>query len=239
MQYLPLRINSTFSKLAMDIPNSLELISSQDTVFIGGLLFTGLLLLALSRMFESHYLKGIIVNYFTLSISANIQKADLRLTSTSSILLILNYFISSWICLLLFSRTLFDDSSSMMILITGGVAFVILAYQFVGIGLTAWITGEPEYFKEQAIQFLSGFQFAGIIYFLLGLIWFLNPEIKAELFYIFVGILLTIFAVRILKGIVISLFQGISWYYIILYFCTLEILPLLVTYYYVELNFNL
>jgi len=239
MQYFVLTFNGSSSNSQMDVPNSLELISSQDTTLIGCLLFTSLLLLALSRMFETHFMKGIIVNYFSLSGSANIQKAEIRLASVSSVLLILNYFISSWICLLLFARGLLNDSSNTMILITCGVAFVVLAYQFIGIGIAAWVTGELASFREQAIQFLSGLQFIGIIYFLLALVWFMNPEIKTELFYIFIGILIVALIVRILKGILISLLQGISWYYIILYFCTLEILPLLVTYYYLKLNFNL
>jgi len=228
-----------FSKLTMDVPNSLEIISSKDTAFIGGLLFVSLVLLALSRMFESNHLKGIIVNYFTLSTSANLQKSEIRLNSTSSILLIINYFVAVWICLLLFDRTLFEDASNDVLLITGGVALVLLAYQFIGLGLTAWITGESTALREQAIQFLSGFQFAGILLFLLGLIWFLNPEIKIELFYTFLFLLAIVFVVRLVKGIIISLMQRISWYYIILYFCTLEILPLLVTYYFLRMNFNL
>jgi len=42
--------------------------------------------------------------------------------------------------------------------------------------------------------------------------------------------------VRVIKNSIVVIGAGVSWYYIILYFCTLEILPLFVAYHYVEMN---
>lgn len=226
------------SNSTIELPNVLEKNSSHEGWFIGLLLIIGLLLFAIARAFDSGYLKKIIANYFSLSDSVSIQKNEIKIVSLPSLLLILNYFLGLWICCMFFVKTLFD-SSEYLYLITGIVALVLVIYQIIGVVITMWITGETMTLKEQLIQTLTGFQFSGMLLTLLGLVWFFNPQFNNELFYIFSGIYLGLIFIRIVKGILLSLFQGIVWYYIILYFCTLEILPILVTYYYVELNFKL
>lgn len=226
------------SNSTIELPNVLEKNPSHEGWFIGLLLIIGLLLFAIARAFDSGYLKKIITNYFSLSDSVSVQKNEIKIVSLPSLLLILNYFLGLWICCMFFVKTLFD-SSEYLYLITGIVALVLVIYQIIGVVITMWITGETMTLKEQLIQTLTGFQFSGMLLTLLGLVWFFNPQFNNELFYIFSGIYLGLIFIRIVKGILLSLFQGIVWYYIILYFCTLEILPILVTYYYVELNFKL
>lgn len=226
------------SNSTIELPNVLENNPSHEGWFIGLLLIIGLLLFAIARAFDSGYLKKIIANYFSLSDSVSVQKNEIKIVSLPSLLLILNYFLGLWICCMFFVKTLFD-SSEYLYLITGIVAIVLVIYQIIGVVITMWITGETITLKEQLIQTLTGFQFSGMLLTLLGLVWFFNPQFNNELFYIFSGIYLGLIFIRILKGIMLSLFQGIVWYYIILYFCTLEILPILVTYYYVDLNFKL
>lgn len=224
--------------VAVEIPNVLETVSKHEGWLVGVMLTVALLLLAISRAYESDYLRKTISTFFSLSESTSLQKNENKISSLPSVLLVVNYFLGLWICCLLFVKTLFD-SNEYLFLTTSIVAFILLIYQFVGLGLTAWITGELSTIKEQFIQTITGFQFSGMLFILLGLIWFLNPQMNNDLFFIFSGIYLGLIFIRIIKGIVLSLFQGIAWYYIILYFCTLEILPILVTYYYVDLNFNL
>jgi hypothetical protein len=82
-------------------------------------------------------------------------------------------------------------------------------------------------------------QLVGIIFAILALFWIMNPEFNRILMIIFLLMVSVKYIIRGLKNSIVVLINGVSWYYIILYFCTLEILPLFVVCYYVKKNFLL
>jgi hypothetical protein len=69
-------------------------------------------------------------------------------------------------------------------------------------------------------------QFIGIVFFLLNLIWVLNPFFSTTLIYIFLVFFGLLSIQRILRSAYYLLTNGVEWYYILLYLCTLEIMPL-------------
>jgi hypothetical protein len=107
-----------------------------------------------------------------------------------------------------------------------------------GLTFTSWVTGEWGMLKDLYIQNIIGYQLISLVYYVISLIWFLNPQLRIELFYFFTGVSLCYLFIRWTKGIILSLLKGVNFYYIILYFCTLEILPIAVIYYYIKQNFN-
>jgi hypothetical protein len=84
---------------------------------------------------------------------------------------------------------------------------------------------------------LIGLQLNGLIYTLIALIWILNPQWSFELMMLFTVLLLLFAISRLIKNSYLVLTEGVAWYYIILYFCTLEILPLFVAFNYIRMNF--
>jgi hypothetical protein len=78
-----------------------------------------------------------------------------------------------------------------------------------------------------------GAQALGVVYFVLTTLWILQPDYVEVIFQAAIWIFIGESIFRILKSVAVVLRQGVTWYYIILYFCTLEILPYLVTYFYV------
>lgn len=91
--------------------------------------------------------------------------------------------------------------------------------------LTILFTGEKKLFVFAKLNLWILFQFGGVLLSLSLLIWAFNPSFSAYLstgFFVIVGFILFF---RIYRGIIEAFQQGVSWYYIILYFCTLEILP--------------
>lgn len=227
-----------FGFMDSTVPAHLEPESSQNGLFIGSMIFISLLLFAISRAIESNYIKSVIAGFAGLSTKVELQKSDTRLASLSSLLLILAYLITNWACwtLLIFSTFNWEINDS---LFTGGLVVLFFTfYPIIGILFTSWITGEWNQIKDLFFQHIIGVQAVSIIYFAIALVWFLNPSFRVELFYTFIIVSLIHLAIRWIKGIIVSFLKGIPIYYIILYFCTLEILPIFVGYYIVTENFN-
>lgn len=227
----------------VSIPQQLEEVDRNGGTLIGLLLLLSFILIALSKRISDHALSGFIKSYFGLSTRTQLEREDLNPSALSSILLTINFFISVGVCIILTIESLNDfgiteiDSSSSALIAFSTLLFMIV-YLALGLLLGSWVTGEKKYFLEPIIQTMNGANFMGLVLFTLALIWYLNPIWNKSLLYLFVGLFTLFLVIRFIKGLTISLIQGVRWYYIILYFCTLEILPLFVAYYYVGVNFN-
>ena len=89
------------------------------------------------------------------------------------------------------------------------------------------ITNEQKIFKENKMNIIVLSQITGFFFSFLLLIWTFNLKWSNLLVYAFAGILVLFWIYKLFRGIIFSFQHQISWYYIFLYFCTLEILPLL------------
>lgn len=235
---IPLQILESNQLSSQEVPTRLELLQNSTLWFVGALLLFGIILIAFTRVFKASYIKGIVANFFSFSSTESLQKNQVKLDSIPSILLLINYFTCLWVCFVLFLHAFLTiDVGTLMFWSLICVGAVVI-YQLIGLALSAWVTGELGFIKQHIYQTIAGFQFAGIVYLILGIFWFLYPGFRVELFYSFAFVLIVLLSIRFIRGIVSSLMTGVPWYYIILYFCTLEILPILVTYYYVAQNFK-
>lgn len=223
----------------------LDFVWRTEDWILGLMLFISFLLLALAKRLEPQILGVTIQSFFTLGTPESLQKFDARFNSTAFILLSILFFISLLVCstlfiqhsgifqdryLIFFGITLSGWSVSVSALL---IIFLLIVYNFFGLFFTSWLTGEYNLIRIFITQSWVNLLFFGLVFFLLGLIWLLNPSINKELFHVFVYVVSAFFTFRFLKLLTASLMQGIKWYYIILYLCTLEILPIVVLYYYV------
>jgi len=157
------------------------------------------------------------------------------LLSGASLLLLINYWVSSGLILYLITTHLeFGLADTWLVAVTAPI--VVLFFHLFSLGLSGWVTGESDVFKGPFAMKMIGAQFLGIVYFVCALVWVLKPEYVEFTLNIVLWAFIIESAFRILKSISLVLQQGVSWYYIILYFCTLEILPYLVFYHYVLRN---
>ena len=167
----------------------------------------------------------------------NTLKEELRLTSVSSVVLILNYFLVLNLCLLLsfyyYFSVKFYPALSYAIL----SSFFFIGIQILGLWLTGIISGERKTITTPINETLILFETSGFLLFFIALCWTLNPEYSALFFKVFVVILLVEIITRFLKCSLVVLNRGVSWYYIILYLCTLEILPMMVVLLYIDKSF--
>jgi hypothetical protein len=105
------------------------------------------------------------------------------------------------------------------------ISFVSLA--FISMTFINFLSGSVKIYQTpiQVTWVLP--QFAGIFLFCVNLAWLLNPSIYIILTWLFFGMIILVSAQRFLRSASYLLSAGIEWYYILLYLCTLEIIPLL------------
>jgi hypothetical protein len=222
-----------------EIPRELSVRTETFTILLLGMLLISFLLISLSRLYNTKSLKTVIAIFFKNTSIDQELKENMNLGSLSSVFLIFNYFISFSLCCFLYLNRfmLLDNFSATIIALI--IPFGLFLIETVGLILLAWFTGEQKQLFSIHVITLTGNQFIGISFAMLSLLWIMNPEFNKLFLSIFLGLFLMRYFVRLLKNSYIVLLNGVSWYYLILYFCTLEILPLFIIYYYVIKNFHL
>jgi hypothetical protein len=111
--------------------------------------------------------------------------------------------------------------------LTFAAAFIFFFLGFITMTLAATLTGVKMIFglPMQLAWVLP--QFIGVILFILNLVWVLNPEASSLLSYVLIASLIVLSMQRLLRTSRYLLRRKIEWYYILLYLCTLETMPLL------------
>jgi hypothetical protein len=71
-------------------------------------------------------------------------------------------------------------------------------------------------------------QFSGLLFSVIGLFWIMSPGADKLFLSLFLAVISLKVLSRLLKNSMAVLGNGVRWYYIMLYLCTLEILPLFV-----------
>lgn len=167
----------------------------------------------------------------------HILKEELRLNSISSIVLIANYLLVFGVSV--FLKLFFIDHINFQLAIGYAIAVTLFSVvlQIVGLWVTGLITNESKTTSYPIIETVLLHQGFGIILFLLCLCWLLNPNYSTIFQQVFFGLIGIEFILRFFKSVVAVLRRGVAWYYIILYLCTLEILPIVAIIFLLKGNF--
>lgn len=226
-----------FNGETKNVPDTLMFRAETYTMLLIGIVALAFTFLALSRMSNGRSIQTVLGVFFKGASTEQILKENMRLNSFSSILLFFNFLICVSLCLfILFNRVLLV-SGYLSFIFSLGISLVIFFLETIGLYLVGWITGEQKNLNNTIIHTLTGYQFTGLLLAVLSLFWIMNPEYNRIFLGLFISIMCLKIVTRLLKNSVSVLSSGVSWYYLILYFCTLEILPLFVAYYYVSKNF--
>lgn len=213
------------------IPSELTLRDQPITIFIGIGLFTSFLLIAFAKLIKVDVYLSLLVSMTKTTGLRAFTREAYPVNKVDSLLLMLNYlFATATILLILFGLPGVQNEYRMELSLTIPVA--LLLWSIGSMILAQLITGEKQVFVEPIIMKIVGAQLLGLLYFLLSLIWVLNSFDQNILITIIIWSFLIESAFRLVKSISVVYLQGVSFYYIILYFCTLEILPLVVAYYF-------
>ena len=204
---------------------------------IGLTLFISFVLVSTSKLMKANMFMALMTSIVKIQgLQAHLRES-FPLNRRASLLLLVNYHVSFSLVLFLFQQlSIINLDYSWWINLF--VPFTLLAYSIIGMVFTGILTGERSVFAEPLAMKVVGAQVLGLIYSILGLISALY-HIEITIFLqLVVGIFLLESGIRMVKSVLVVLARGVSWYYIILYFCTLEILPLFVAYYVILRNFT-
>ena len=148
------------------------------------------------------------------------------LSGLSSFCLLINFLICAS-CLLYLTVDFFHDTistSTLLAIIYTPILFLFGPYLF--LNLVEFISGEIGITKAIKLTNWAICKFLGILFSLFVLLWIFNDKNAGVFGYILLVILTVCYVYRIIRGIIFAFSKGISWYYIILYFCMFEIIPM-------------
>ncbi|MGB0932884.1 MAG: DUF4271 domain-containing protein [Lishizhenia sp.] len=140
--------------------------------------------------------------------------------NSGGIFLLLNYFV-----VVVASTFLIADyytlSFHLLYVPLGYFFFLLFSFLFVGA-----LIGKLRVFSESVQNLFFFHQLIGLVLLPLLIIWMLNLEFTPVFFRIFLVLFAIIQVYRWFRGGVFALYHRVKWYYFILYFCTLEIIPI-------------
>ena len=224
--------------LATDIhllPSELETRISPYSNILIGYLFIGFCLIAnasllRAKLFASlikgnwitHGVKGFVrESYPYIKLSGNLLLLNFVLTSTMFSFLALNIEMSE----------LLEVKSVLYIL-----PIIVLAWEILAMLIVGLLSGRFDVFHEIFIIRIMGAQFLGVLLWVCVLAYWIFPKSGDVIIIGGIVIILAEMLIRFLRSIINVYGLGGSGYYIILYFCTLEILPLFVATYLLMVN---
>lgn len=186
----------------------------------------GILLITFARMSSSYFLIAIAKSIYKNRSIEKISQEELPLTALSSFCLIVNFLICAS-CLLYLTVDFFQpsiDTNTLLAVVYTPMLFLFGPYLF--LNLVEYITGEIGITKAIKLTNWAICKFLGVIFSLFVLLWIFNDSNAEAFAYILFIILCIFYTYRIIRGILFAFSKGISWYYIILYFCMFEIIPM-------------
>ena len=219
------------------IPVELTLREHPITVLVGISMFVSFVLIAMAKLLQSDVYRVLIESLFKGKQLYAFLRESFPVLKGGSILLLLNYLLS-FSLLLLFVFQLLSVNISRVYLVIAVAPLVFLVFGIGSLALGMALTGVKNAFLTPILMKVNGAQLLGIYCAVLVFLWtlgFIHQSLFIALCFWGVGIENI---VRLVRSFAFVLTTGVSWYYIIIYLCTLEILPLLVLYYFIAMNFS-
>ena len=178
------------------------------------------------RINNPNFFTAISTGFFKFKAQDKSFNENLRISQGASIALVINFIISISLC---FFLMLFEENNYSFATISGFllVGFLTLLQQ-IGFRITSIFSGQSGISESGSLITRQIWYFSGILYLLLSLLWLLNMKFKTVFVIVFITILAISSLIRILKGLLFAFWGGFSWYYIFLYLCTFEILPVFI-----------
>lgn len=219
-----------FESQMQEVPDALTLQRNNYILVLAGVLGISFLLFSFARMSNNRIIQVVTASFFKDFSTEQFLKENMRINSAGSVLLIINYVISFSTVLFLALERVVQIPSLIALFVAFSFPLISLLPEFINLWLIGRISGEQKSIAPVILNNLTSNQFTGIVYFLLGLFWIMNPKHNEVFVWVLTGAFCLKTLVRLFKSSRLLLSNGIAWYYLILYFCTLEILPLVAVY---------
>lgn len=219
------------------IPAALSPRGENAAILTTSLLAFSFFIIALARLSSRQMVAGMVRAVYKNKQIEKIVQEEYPLKNLSSFFLVLNYLISASALLFLCISSSAPKTQPWIILLLAPIPFLVFFLPWLSLVLAGAITGEKDIVEESKLNTMVFAHFAGLVYSLILLVWTFNGQWSPIFIRIFIGVSVFIWLYRFLRGFIFAFSKGAPWYYIILYFCTLEILPFVLCY--LVLNFKM
>ncbi len=193
------------------------------------------------------YIKTTFGKHFNLFIRALFFKVDANklyqeqsaFVNSMLWILNLNYIVTAFFGLLFFfysnNPIFFKENFSYVLGWSVAIPIILFFYRYLSVKISGWLFRMQQAFDEYNFYALLYFKYIGIFIFIILLVLLVIDQKWYPVLYIFslIVILLTYFLL-VFKGIKILLKKGVLFFYLMLYLCTIEWLPILLVYKYLK-----
>ena len=187
--------------------------------------FVGLSRLSCPNLFTIVYR-----NYFSNKVYDSTLNDSEKISPFANVMLILNLIITLNICLVSMVHSTLEAELLMKVAFL--VSWIYLFFCFTSHRLVAVIFEDKSFGRSLGMFTQQVFNFSGLLLLVLALFALLNDSYKVWIQYIVYFVILSLPIAKIIKGVVYAKLNNYRWLYIILYLCTLEILPVLLLWHY-------
>lgn len=210
------------------LPEHLSYRTSSDSALVLTLFVVCILLVAIARSMQKHVFLYLIQGVFFLKPLEDLSRESYKQGSASSVLILFQFVLitAGTVYWTFFLRM--PPEHILQELVPLAIPTIYLLYQLTMSNLIARISGNADSVQELTYFTLVLSQFFGLLLLVELFVSYFQPSFSEMSAWVLTGTYVSYLVIRFLRGFWIVLSQGVSWYYIILYFWTLEILPLLV-----------
>lgn len=189
-------------------------------------LFISFALLTISRINTPHFVVSISRSLYKNRNVEKIVNEELPLGRIANFCLIVNFLLS-----FTFITSFFlNEYYQLYGWINWIIAMAIPSYLLVGpqlyLTLVEVISGEKQFSREIKLTNRILCEFTGLFGALFLLIWIFNHSSHLIVKDITIYLVVITYIYRLFRGFIFAFSKGLPWYYIILYFCTFELLPI-------------
>ena len=203
--------------------------NQSSTIILACLLLCSAVI-ALSKLNNPNLFRYVTKSFFRLKTQESDFNDDSRLKLGTTLLLHFNFIVTSTSCLFLYFLYYFSYINAFFYSLIFSFYFIII--QQVGFRFASLFTGEVQISHYVGSITKQIWHFSGLIFLLLALAWSLNINRDFSFAILYLFIFITLNLIRLIKGVLVSFKIGIRWYYLIMYLCTLEILPTFLFYHF-------
>lgn len=238
MVYISLQQMSGIKVLAFRLLDSVPEYSSMELaprgtkypLFILGVIILSVLSLSIARLRQKEAYYIVFQHIFLFASSESQQKNGFRINPVSSIFLSLQFVFVSLACIFWGLQMQLNSTHWVLTLALVFVPTLYAIYQLIIIWIAARIAGKTSVIEQFIYTTISSYQMAGIVLFAEFFFFYFQPGLVVNAKWILLGTFLLFVLQRFIRCFFIGISEKITWYHIILYFWTLEIVPLLVLY---------
>lgn len=206
------------------LPSALSLRSEHITIIATILLFVSTTFIALARVNSRNFVFTLAKAIFKNKQVDKIVHEEYPLNNLSSILLLANYLISSAALLFLCLPYKYSMQTEVFWWLLP-IPFLVFFLPWISLHIVSLLVGDASFVSESKKNTILLTHFLGLFYSLILLFWTFNMPWRDYFIIAFLSVTILSWLFRFFRGFLFAIRKGASWYYIILYFCTLEIIP--------------